>query len=111
MLLRLACPPTDWVRLASALDALVSLTLAGVVRTLLAAAPRSAGTEPVALAFTPQQAGALQRVATALGLDLPAAPIAEGPDSAGWVTAPAERAAAVAAAETILRAHRRQRAA
>ncbi len=111
MLLRLACPPTDWSRLATALEALDSPALAGTVRAMLVEAPRSDQAAPVALAFTPQQAGALQRVAAALGLDLPATPIAADADAAGWTTAPAERAAAVAAAEAILRAHQRQRAA
>ena len=111
MLLRLACPPADWVRLAAALETADSPILANVVRTVLAAAPPAAPTEPVALAFTPAQAGELQRAAAGLGLSLPATPIAEGLDAAGWAAPAAERAAAVAAAEEIVRAHGRRRAA
>ena len=109
MLLRLSCPPADWTRLAAALEAADSPILAGIVRAMLAAAPRSDVAAPVALAFTPQQAGAVQQAATSLGLDLPATPVAEVPDPAGWVAAPAERAEAVAAAEALLRIRRRQR--
>ena len=108
MLLRLACPSSNWVSLAAALDAADSPILAGVVHALLAAAPRSSATEAVALAFTPEQAGELQRVAATLDLSLPARPVFGEPDPAGRA-APAERAAAVAAAEAIVRAHQRQR--
>ena len=109
MLLRLSCPPTDWTRLGFALEAEGSPTLAGIVRAMLATAPRSDEATPIALAFTPQQAGAVQRVAAGLGLELPATPVAADPDPAGWAAGPAERAEAVAAAEAIVRAHQRQR--
>ena len=111
MLLRLACPPSDWTRLAAALDAADSPILARVVRTMLAAASRPRAAEDAALIFTVEQAGELQRVAASLGLSLPATPVVDRPDPPGWATAPAERAAAVAAAEAIVRAHQRQRSA
>ena len=110
MLLRISCPPADWTRLAAALEAADSPILAGIVRAMLAAAPRSDVAAPVALAFTPQQAGAAQQAAATIGLDLPATPVAADPDPAGWAAASAERAEAVAAAGAIVRAHRRQRA-
>ena len=108
MLLRLSCPPVAWNRLVAAVEAADSPTLAGVVRAMLAAAPRS-GTAPVALALTPEQAGAVQRVAAGLGLDLPARPVSAEPSPSGWATVPAERAEGVAAAEAIVRAHQRPR--
>jgi len=110
MLLRLAAPHTDWTRLTSALEAVDSPVLANVVRTLLAAAPPPTATDPVALSFTPQQAGSLQRIGAALGLSLPATPIAADAHGTEWVTSPAERAAAIAAAETIIGAHQRRHA-
>ena len=109
MLLRLACPAADWLRLAAALEAAGSPILAAVVRAVLAAAPRPTATAPVALAFTPAQVGELQRVGLGLGLNLLATPVVMGPDPAGWVTSLAERAEAVAAAEVILRTRRRDR--
>lgn len=111
MLLRLAAQPTDWVRLAAALEAVDSFVLANVVRTLLAAAASPTATEAVALAFTPEQAGALQRIGAAIGLSLPATPVAAEPDRAKWVTSAAERAAAVAVADAIIGAHQRRHAA
>jgi hypothetical protein len=109
MLLRLAAPSADWVRLASALDAADSPILAGVVRAMLASSPPAAGIDAVPLLFTPAQAGELQRVAAGLGLSLPATPVIDAPDAAGWVTSAAERAEAVAAADAIIRAHQRRR--
>ena len=108
MLLRLSCPPVAWNRLVAALEAADSPTLAGIVRAMLVAAPRS-GAAPVALDFTPEQAGAVQRVAAGLGLDLPATPVPADPDPAGWAAVPTERAAGGAAAKAIERAHQRQR--
>jgi len=109
MLLRLSCSPTDWRRLAAALDAADSPILAGTVRALLAAAPRTDEAAPVPLAFTPQQAGELQRVAAGFGLALPATPVADERYLAGSATTPAERAEAVAAAAALLRPGQRQR--
>jgi hypothetical protein len=111
VLLRLCCPVDDWTRLGSAIEAAGAATLAGILRAVLAAAPRSGGTAPVpvALAFTPQQAAALQQAAAGLGLDLPATPVAREPSPAGMVTTPAERAEAAAAAAAIVRGHQRLR--
>ena len=109
MLLRLACPPDDWIRLAAALDAAGSPILANVVRYLLVSASPAAATDRVPLAFTPAQAGALQRVAASINLSLPATPIFDQPDPVGWVTSAAERAAAVATADAIVRGHKRLR--
>ena len=112
MLLLLTTSTTNWTRLATLLDATASPVLATVVRALLAGAPTAAtGSEPVSLAFTPQQTGELQRTAASLGLSLPATPVlAEAePDAAAWVTPAAERAAAVAVADALIRAHQRQR--
>lgn len=109
MLLRLSASAQDWGRVVFALETLDATILAGTVRSLLAASPRPSGAGSVALAFTPQQAGALQRVGGALGMSLLATPVAAdlGP---GWVSAAAERAEAVAAAEVAVRAHQRVQA-
>ncbi|MDP9358625.1 MAG: hypothetical protein M3Q71_21240 [Chloroflexota bacterium] len=109
MLLRLACPAADWTRLAAALDEADSPILANVVRSLLASAPGTAATDHVPLAFTPAQAGALQRVGASIGLSLPATPIFDEAEAAGWVAPAAQRAAAVATADAIVRAHKRLR--
>ncbi len=109
MLLRLACPASDWTHLAAALDAADSPILANIVRSLLASAPSVAAADYVPLAFTPAQTGTLQRVAATIGLSLPATPIFEETEADGWVAPAAERAAAVAAADAIVRAHKRLR--
>lgn len=109
MLLRLACPADDWVRLTAALDAADSPILANIVRSMLASAPPAAATDRVPLAFTPAQAGALQRVGAGIGLSLPATPIFDEAETGGWVAPAAERAAAVATADAIVRAHKRLR--
>ena len=111
MLLRLAASPADWDRLAAAVETIGSPTLANFVRAGLAFAPRAVSSEPVALDFTPAQAGALQQVGAALGLTLLARPVMEAPAAAGWVALEVERAEAVAAAEAIVRAHQRRRVA
>ena len=111
MLLRLAATATEWTRLAAALDAASSPVLATVVRAMLAAAPTSTATDRVGLAFTPQQVGELQRVAADIGLSLPASPAVHPPDAGGWVAPAAERAAAVAAADALVRGHHRRRVA
>ena len=111
MLLRLTCSLADWARLAATLETTGSPILANVVRAGLAFGRRSVTGEAMALDFTPQQAGAVQLAAADLGLSLPATPIAEQSGALGWVTSAAERAEAVAAAEAIVRAHQRHRAA
>ena len=111
MLLRLAAAPADWTRLAAALDAAASPVLAAALRALLAAAPTPTATDKVGLAFTPQQVGELQRVAAGIGLSLPASPAVHQPDAGGWVAPAAERAAAVAAADALVRGHQRRRVA
>ena len=110
MLLRLSISVADWVRIVAALEAAELTILAGVVRTLLATEASSATAgERVPLEFTPAQAAALQQIAAGLALDLPATPILSGPGQGTWITAPAERAEAVAAAVSILRTHQRLR--
>ena len=108
MLLRLTLPAADWVRLAAALEAADSLILAGVVRAVLASSPAPM-VDALPLHFTPAQTGELQRIAAGLGFSLLATPVAEAPDAAGWVSAAAERAEAVAAAVAIVGAHQRRR--
>jgi len=85
MLLRLTCSAADWGRLVAELEADGSSILAGIVRSLLTTAVSAtpAG-ERVALAFTPAQAGALQRVAAGFGLELPATPVPARRDEKGW---------------------------
>jgi hypothetical protein len=108
MLLRLATPAADWARIAALLAASGSPDLAATVRAALAAAPRPGASEPVALNFTPAQTAHLQRAAARLGVHLPARPATEEPSADGWLAPEAERAAAVAAAEAIVRAHQRR---
>jgi hypothetical protein len=111
MLLRLTAPVADWARMATALDAVGSPVLAGTVRAQLNDGPRSDSTESVPLTVTPAETAALQRVAAALGMHLPAAIAAAEPDAADWVAPEAERQAAAAAADAIVRAHQRRHAA
>ncbi len=107
MLLRISLPATDWIRLASGLEAAGSPVLAGIVRTMVGAvAP--ATSDVLALQFTPEQAGGLQKTAAALGLRVPVTPVAPEPESDGWTATLAERAEAVAAADALLRSHQRR---
>jgi len=110
LMLRLSASAQDWGRVVFALETLDSAILAGTIRSLLAAPPRPSGAGSVALAFTPQQAGALQKVGGALGMSLLATPVM-GEPGPGWSSAAAERAEAVAAAEVAIREHQRARAA
>ncbi len=110
MLLRLTAAVSDWGRLVAELEAEGSSILAGIVRSMLTTAVSVAPAgERVALAFTPAQAGALQRVGAGFGLELPATPVLAQQDETGWATSQAERAEAVAAAVTIIRTHQRLR--
>ena len=72
-MLHLIASPTDWSRVAFALELLDSTNLAGTISSRLATVARKSGTESVALAFPPLQASALQRVGQALGVNLAAA--------------------------------------
>lgn len=111
MLAQVACPPADWIRLAAALESAGSPQLANYVRAGLVFVPRPTPDAPVALAFEPTHAVDLHRIAAVINVRLDAAPVAEPTVEPEWVTTKAERAAAVAAADALVRAHRRHHSA
>jgi hypothetical protein len=108
MLLRVTLTPVDWTRLANTLETTGSQVLAQAIRHLLDAARPVTSTEPIALAFPPQQTAELQRFGATLDLSLLATPVPDEGPSGAWVTSAAERAIAVAAAEAIVRTHQRR---
>lgn len=107
MLLRISFPVTDWIRLASGLEAAGSPVLAGTVRTMVSVATPTTS-DVVALQFTPEQAGGLQKTAASLGLRVLVTPVAAELAADGWTATLAERAEAVAAADALLRSHHRR---
>src|ERR671916_702419 len=108
MLLQLACPPADWIRLAAVLESSGAPLLANYIRAGLVFAPRTTPVAPVALEFAPTQATDLHRIAATINLRLDVVPVAAPPVEPEWATTDAERAVAVAAADALVRAHRRR---
>jgi len=79
MLLRISLPATDWIRLASTLEAAGSPVLVGILRTMASvAAP--ATSDVLALQLIPEQAGGLQTMAACFGLRVPVTPVAPAPN-------------------------------